>query len=43
MVYGSEALPPAEVGMISYRIMFYDPEVNAEVRRAELHLVDEAI
>ncbi|XP_057793079.1 uncharacterized protein LOC131009684 [Salvia miltiorrhiza] len=40
LVYGSNAVIPAEARLESYRITTYDTEHNAELRRAELDLVE---
>ncbi|XP_057785571.1 uncharacterized protein LOC131003111 [Salvia miltiorrhiza] len=40
LVYGSNAVIPAEARLESYRIATYDTEHNAELRRAELDLVE---
>ncbi|XP_057791111.1 uncharacterized protein LOC131008236 [Salvia miltiorrhiza] len=40
LVYGSNAVIPAEARLESYRITTYNTEHNAELRRAELDLVE---
>ncbi|XP_057793083.1 uncharacterized protein LOC131009689 [Salvia miltiorrhiza] len=40
LVYGSNAVIPAEARLELYRITTYDTEYNAELRRAELDLVE---
>ena len=41
LAYGSEAVIPAEVGLISYRVGNYDENRNDEAIRLQLDLVDE--
>ncbi|XP_057775272.1 uncharacterized protein LOC130994251 [Salvia miltiorrhiza] len=40
LVYGSNAVIPAEVRLKSHRICTYDPAQNEELRRLELDLID---
>ncbi|XP_057780050.1 uncharacterized protein LOC130998653 [Salvia miltiorrhiza] len=40
LVYGSNAVIPAEARLESYRIITYDTEHNADLRRTELDLVE---
>ncbi|XP_057770917.1 uncharacterized protein LOC130990706 [Salvia miltiorrhiza] len=40
LVYGSNAVIPAEARLESYRIIAYDTEHNADLRRTELDLVE---
>ncbi|XP_057811864.1 uncharacterized protein LOC131026111 [Salvia miltiorrhiza] len=40
LVYGSNAVIPAEARLESYRITTYDTEHNSELRRTELDLVE---
>nr|YP_009381268.1 hypothetical protein AEK19_MT0868 [Utricularia reniformis]YP_009382267.1 hypothetical protein AEK19_MT1841 [Utricularia reniformis]ART31100.1 hypothetical protein AEK19_MT0868 [Utricularia reniformis]ART32011.1 hypothetical protein AEK19_MT1841 [Utricularia reniformis] len=37
LVYSTNAVTPVEVGMMSHRLTFYDENVNAELRRADLN------
>ena len=41
LTYGSEAIIPAEVGLISYRVDNHDERKNDKVMRLQLDLVDE--
>jgi len=41
LAYGSEAVIPAEVGLISYKVGNYDENRNDEAIRLQLDLVDE--
>jgi len=41
LAYGSEAVIPAEVGLISYRVENYDESRNDKVMRLQLDLIDE--
>ena len=41
LVYGADAVIPAEVGLISYRVENYTKDKNEEAMRLQLDLVDE--
>ena len=41
LVYGSEAIIPAEVGLTSYKVGNHDESKNDEAMRLQLDLVDE--
>ncbi|XP_075670258.1 uncharacterized protein LOC142640032 [Castanea sativa] len=41
LVYGTEALIPAEVGLVTYRVESYEESKNNEASHLELDLVDE--
>ena len=41
LTYGSEAVIPAEVGLISYRVHNHDESKNDEAMRIQLDLIDE--
>ena len=41
LTYGSEAIIPTEVGLISYRVHNHDESKNDEAMRLQLDLVDE--
>ncbi|KAL0402038.1 UNVERIFIED_CONTAM: hypothetical protein Slati_4233700 [Sesamum latifolium] len=41
LVYGAEAVLPAEIGEETWRIRFYDSEKNSKFRREDLDLIEE--
>ena len=41
LAYGTEAVIPAKVGLMSYQVESYDKEKNKKAMRLQLDLVDE--